>query len=138
MCALAYHIADGYRLHVLWIEHLRLGQEVPGSPAELDEGNARMAEDAAEFSLETVRRAVESGGRLLIAYLSGLRPEESDRAAPHGPLGGKEISVADMLEIATWHVREHLASLRSCLAGRRFPDVASRWSERFRGCEGGR
>ncbi|HEV8420059.1 MAG TPA: DinB family protein [Actinomycetota bacterium] len=137
VCALGYHIADGYRLHLLWIEYLRRGQEVPGSPEELDQANARTAEDAAGFSLRTARRAVETGGRLLVAYLRGLRSEEIDRSAPHGPLGGKEVSVADMLEITPWHVREHLSSLRSCLAGSWSPDVASWWSGRLHGREGG-
>jgi hypothetical protein len=114
--ALAYHIAEGYRIHMLWLEHLRLGQEVPGTSEELDDANARTAEDAVGLSPETVQRAVETGGRLLVAYLRGLGSEEIDRSAPHGPLGGDEMSVADMLEIAPWHVREHLDSMRSAVS----------------------
>lgn len=114
--AVAYHIADGYRIHILWLEHLRLGDRVPGTSEELDEANARTARDAVAFNPETVRRAVEAGGRLLVAYLCGLGSEEIDRSAPHGPLGGGEVSVADMLEISPWHVREHLDSLRSAVS----------------------
>lgn len=114
--ALAYHIADGYRLHLLWLEHLRFRHDVPGSPQDLDEGNARTAHDAYAFGPETTRRALDSGGRVLVAYLRGLGSEELDRSARHGPLGGHEVSVADMLEIAPRHVREHLASLQVAVA----------------------
>lgn len=112
----AYHIAEGYRVHMLWLEHLRLGQEVPGTPEELDDTNARTAQDALALSPETVRGAVETGGRLLVAYLRGLGPQEIDRSGRHGPLGGDEMSVADMLEIAPWHVQEHLGSMRSAVS----------------------
>lgn len=116
VCAVAYHIAEGYRIHMLWLEHLRLGQEVPGSPEELDDANARTAQDALALSPDTVRRAVETGGRLLVAYLHGLGSHEIDRLAPHGALGGDPVSVAEMLEIAPWHVREHLGSMRSAVS----------------------
>ncbi len=114
--AVAYHIADGFRIHMLWLEHLRLKEAVPGTPEELNESNARTAHDAVAFSPETVRRAVENGGQLLRAYLRGIGSEEIGRSAPHGPLGGDDMTVQDMLEIAPWHVREHLDSMRSAVS----------------------
>jgi uncharacterized damage-inducible protein DinB len=110
--ALAYHVADGYRIHLRWLDFLRTGQSVPGTPAALDEENARTAADARELSPGVVRSAAETAGRLLVAYVRDLDPDELRLSRPHGPLGGDEVSVESMLDIAAWHVREHLASMR--------------------------
>ena len=112
VAALAYHIADGYRIHLRWLDHMRKGEPVPGTPADLDAENARTVADAEEMSAEVVMSALETGGRLLAAYVRGLEPDELTVSVPHGPLGGDDTSVDFMLDIASWHVREHLRSLR--------------------------
>jgi hypothetical protein len=113
--ALAYHVADGHRIHLRWLDHMRKREPVPGTPAELDAENARTVADAGELSPDVVMSAVRTGGRLLAAYVRGLHPDELRFAVPHGPLGGEDTSIDFMLDIATWHVREHLASLRAAV-----------------------
>jgi uncharacterized damage-inducible protein DinB len=114
--ALAYHVADGYRIHLRWLDFLRARQPVPGTPADLDEENARTVADARGLSPGVVRSAAETAGRLLVAYVRDLDPDELHLSAPHGPLGGDEISVESMLDITAWHVLEHLASMRAAVA----------------------
>jgi DinB family protein len=114
--AVAYHIADGFRIHMLWIEHLRLRQPVPGTPEQSDEENARTAGESAAMSPLTIRAAARTAGRLIVAYLGELRSEELGRSASHGPLGGREVGVQEMLEIAPCHVREHLKSMNAAVS----------------------
>jgi hypothetical protein len=110
--AVAYHVADGYRIHMGWLDLLRRERPVPGTPADLDVENARAVADAKDLPKETVLPAVETGGRLIVAYVRDLGGEELTRSARHGPLGGQQVSVDFLLDIAVWHVREHLRSMR--------------------------
>jgi hypothetical protein len=115
VAAVAYHVADGYRIHLRWLDLLRLGQPVPGTPADLDAENARTLADAAELPTDVVVSAVETAGRLLVAYVRDLEDGELSVSAPHGPLGHDEMSVDFMLDITAWHVREHLGSMRAAV-----------------------
>jgi hypothetical protein len=110
--AVAYHVADGYRIHMGWMDLLRGGRPVPGTPGDLDAENARAVEDAKELPKEAVLPAVETAGRLIVAYVGDLGGEELTRSARHGPLGGRQVSVDFVLDIAIWHVREHFRSMR--------------------------
>ena len=111
LLAVAYHVADGYRIHMQWLDLLRAGRPVPGTPDDLDAENARAAADAKELPKEVVLRAVETAGRLIVAYVRDLGSEELTRSARHGPLGGRDVSVDLVLDIAPWHVREHLRNM---------------------------
>jgi uncharacterized damage-inducible protein DinB len=108
----AYHVADGYRIHLRWLDLLRRQEAVPGTPLGLDRENAQAVADAASLSPPVILAALQTAGRLLVAYLRGLDPVELDRSARHGQLGGRQVSVRDMLGIAPWHVRSHLLSMR--------------------------
>jgi uncharacterized damage-inducible protein DinB len=110
--AVAYHVADGYRIHMRWLDLLRGGYPVPGTPADLDAENARAVADARELPEEAVLPAVETAGRLIVAYVRDLDSDALTRSARHGPLGGRQVSVDFVLDIAVWHVREHLQSMR--------------------------
>ena len=110
--AVAYHVADGYRIHMRWLDLLRAGRPVPGTPDDLDAENARAVADAQQLSTGTVLAAVETAARLIVAYVRDLDGEELTRSARHGPLGGQRVSVDFVLDIAVWHVREHLRSMR--------------------------
>jgi uncharacterized damage-inducible protein DinB len=112
LLAVAYHVADGYRIHMGWMDLLRGGRPVPGTPGDLDAENARAVADANALPKEAVLPAVETAGRLIVAYVRDLGGEELTRSARHGPLGGQQVSVDYLLDIAVWHVREHLRSMR--------------------------
>lgn len=109
---MAYHVADGYRIHMRWLDLLREGRPVPGTPDDLDAENARAVADAKELPKEAVLPAVETAGRLIVAYVRDLDEDEVTRSARHGPLGGQPVSVDFVLDIAVWHVLEHLRSMR--------------------------
>jgi uncharacterized damage-inducible protein DinB len=110
--AVAYHVADGYRIHMGWMDLLRGGRPVPGTPGDLDAENARAVADAKALPKEAVLPAVETAGRLIVAYVRDLDGGELTRSARHGPLGGRQVRVDNVLDIAVRHVREHLRSMR--------------------------
>jgi uncharacterized damage-inducible protein DinB len=111
----AYHVADGYRIHMRWLDRLRKAEPIPGGPADLDEENARTIADAEELTVEVVMSAVQTGGRLLVAYLKDLDADELKSSARHGPLE-EDVSVDDMLDITVWHVQEHLSTMRAVVS----------------------
>jgi hypothetical protein len=113
--AVAYHVADGYRIHMRWLDLLRRGRAVPGTPDDLDVENASAAADAMDLPKTVVLSAVETAGRLIVAYIRDLDADELSRSAPHGPLGGRDASVDFVLDITAWHVREHLRSMRAAV-----------------------
>jgi uncharacterized damage-inducible protein DinB len=113
--AVAYHVADGYRIHMRWLDLLRRGRAVPSTPADLAAENARAVADAKDLPTAVVLSAVETAGRLIVAYVRDLDTDELTRSAPHGPLGGRDVSVDFVLDITAWHVREHLGSLRTAV-----------------------
>lgn len=113
--ALAYHVADGYRIHMRWLDLLRAGRPVPGTADDLDAENARTVADAKQLPKEAVLLAVETAGRLMVAYVRDLDGEELTRSAPHGPLADRTVSVDFVLDIAAKHVREHLGDMRAAM-----------------------
>jgi DinB family protein len=113
--AMAYHVADGYRIHMRWLDLLRREGAVPGTPADLDAENAQAVADAKDLPSDAVLSAVETAGRLIVAYVRDLDTNELTRSASHGPLGGGNVSVDFVLDITAWHVREHLRRMRSAV-----------------------
>lgn len=113
--AAAYHVADGYRIHLRWLDLLREGEPVPGTPRDLDAENAQTVADAGELTPEDVVAAARTAGRLLVAYVRGVGAAELSASAVHGPLGRADVSVEDVLEIAAWHVRHHLRGMRATI-----------------------
>jgi hypothetical protein len=122
VAAVAYHVADGYRIHLRWLDLLRRGEPVPGTPGDLDAENARTAQDAMGLSPGVIRSAAETAGRMLVAAVRGLGPGEVEASAALGPLGGRKMTVGSLLEITAWHVRSHMRSMRLAVqSGRQGP-----------------
>jgi hypothetical protein len=115
--AVAYHVADGHRIHMRWLDLLRRGRAVPGTPADLDAENARAVADTKDLPSGAVLSAIETAGRLIVAYVRDIDADELTRSAPHGPLGGRDVSVDFVLDITAWHVREHTRSMRAAVEG---------------------
>ena len=116
VAAVARHIAKGYLIHMGWLDHLRRGERVPGSPPDLDRQNERDARSMRERA--EVISEIERNSTRLAGYFRDLQPREISQAGPHGPLGGDAISVEEMLGICAWHVRSHMESVRAAMSGR--------------------
>jgi hypothetical protein len=115
LAAAAYHVADGYRIHMGWLDLVRRNQPVPGVPEDLDALNARTVADASELTPRDVLIATQTAGRLLVAYVRDLEPSELAASASHGPLARPEVSVDFLLDITAWHVRDHLRGMREAV-----------------------
>lgn len=113
--AVAYHVARGHEVAARWIETLRDGRAVPGSPQEHDADNAAMASEAAGVTREEVIRLSQQNVELLAAVLNSLSDSDLAMGAPFGPAGGGRMTV-DQLAGKRSHLDAHLESIRATLA----------------------
>jgi hypothetical protein len=115
VAAVAYHIARGHQVVAGWIETLRDGRAVPGSPREHDANNAAMAAEAAGVTRERVITLAQDNGSRLAAVLNSLNESELAMGSSFGPAGGERMTV-DQLAGNRGHLDSHLASIRETLA----------------------
>ena len=113
--AVAYHIARGHEVVAGWIESLRDGRAVPGSPQEHDANNAAMASEAAGVPRDGVIRLARQNVERLTAVLNSLTETDLAMGASFGPAGGEQMTV-DHLAGNRGHLDAHLASIRATLA----------------------
>jgi hypothetical protein len=113
----AHHCAVGHRTAMGWIEHMRRGDDVPGSRATHDEGNANHAEEYAEVGREETVALLRANGAEAARFLRGIRDDELAAQSTHGPAGGVTLSVAQMAAAFPGHVLAHLARMRVAVAG---------------------
>jgi hypothetical protein len=112
----AHHIAVGYTTTIGWIELLRRNQPVPGNPDTHDEGNAEHAARFASTTKGETLADLEANAATFRAFLAGVRSEEFPHGAPHGPAGGRVISVERMVRASAGHPRLHLENMRAAVA----------------------
>jgi hypothetical protein len=115
VAAVAYHIARGHQVVAGWIETLRDGRAVPGSPREHDANNAAMAAEAAGVTRERVITLAQDNGSRLAAVLNSLNESELAMGSSFGPAGGERMTV-EQLAGNRGHLDAHLASIRETLA----------------------
>jgi len=113
----AHHIAVGYTTAMGWIDHLRVGEPVPGNSDTHDEGNAQHAATFASTTKQQTLDDLEANAARFRSYLVGITAEELPNEAAHGPAGGVVISVERMVRATARHPRLHLEHMRDAVAG---------------------
>ena len=108
----AHHIAWGHERAADWINAIRNGIPIPGSPRAHDASNAIKAAQVAGISREEVIFLARRNTDRLVAVLRSLTDEDFERAVPFGPARGRPLSIEGL---GRSHLDRHLASMRATL-----------------------
>jgi uncharacterized damage-inducible protein DinB len=117
-----HHVALGHRQMVDWLGHVRRGEAITKTAAEIDDDNARHAVEWADVSRTQTIAALRSNGAALAELLRGLQPDELSRTASFGPGNGMEVTAEQLAPVAVRHCLSHLASARAALESGRTPE----------------
>ena len=108
----AHHIAWGHERAADWINAIRNGIPIPGSPRAHDASNAIKAAQVAGISRDEVIFLARRNADRLVATLRSLTEEDFERAVPFGPARGRPLSIEGL---GRSHLDRHLASMRATL-----------------------
>ncbi len=108
----AHHIAWGHERDAGWINAIRNGIPIPGSPQARNASNAVKAAQVAGISRDEVIFLARRNADRLVAVLRSLTDEDFKRAVPFGPARGRPLSIEGL---GRGHLDGHLASMRATL-----------------------
>jgi hypothetical protein len=108
----AHHIAWGHERAANWINAIRNGIPIPGSPRAHDASNDIKAAQVAGISRDEVIFLARRNADRLVAILRSLTEEDFERAVPFGPARGRPLSIEGL---GRSHLDRHLASMRATL-----------------------
>ena len=108
----AHHIAWGHERSADWINAIRSGIPIPGSPQAHNASNAIKAAQVAGISRDEVVFLARRNAERLVAVLRSLTEEDFKHAVPFGPARGRPIAIDGL---GRSHLDRHLASMRSTL-----------------------
>lgn len=108
----AHHIVWGHERAADWINAIRNGIPIPGSPRAHDASNAIKAAQVAGISRDEVIFLARRNADRLVAVLRSLTDEDFERAVPFGPARGRPLTIEGL---GRSHLDRHLASIRATL-----------------------
>ena len=108
----AHHIAWGHERAAEWINAIRSGRPIPGSPQAHNASNAIKATQVAGISRDEVVFLARRNAERLVAVLRSLTDEDFEQSVPFGPAGGRPLSIEGL---GRSHLDRHLASMRTTL-----------------------
>jgi hypothetical protein len=106
----AHHVAWGHERAADWVNAIRNGIPIPGSPQGHNASNAIKATQVAGISRDEVVFLARQNGDRLVAVLRSLTDEDFKRAVPFGPARGRPLSIEGL---GRSHLDRHLASMRA-------------------------
>jgi hypothetical protein len=110
-----HHIAAGHQQMIDWLGHVRRGEEIAKTAAEIDADNARHAEDFADVTRADTVEALRRHGAALARCIREFGPEELARSVAFGPGHGMAVTAEQLAPVAARHCLGHLAGARSAL-----------------------
>jgi hypothetical protein len=113
----AHHIAYSFAQAAAWLELVRQGIDIPGSPRIHDQENADHARDFANATREETIELARLSGARAAALVRSLTDEELKRSARSGPTGGSPLTVARVATSFKRHAERHRESIEEALAG---------------------
>lgn len=108
----AHHVAWGHERAADWINAIRSGIPIPGSPKAHDASNAIKAAQVAGISRDEVVFLARRNAEHLVAVLRSLTDDDFERTVPFGPAQGRPLSIEGL---GRSHLDRHLASMRATL-----------------------
>jgi len=108
----AHHVAWGHERAADWINAIRSGIPIPGSPQAHNASNAIKAAQVAGISRGEVVFLARRNVERLVAVLRSLTDADFERAVPFGPARGRPLAIEGL---GRSHLDRHLASMRATL-----------------------
>jgi len=108
----AHHVAWGHERAAEWINAIRSGIPIPGSPQAHNANNAIKAAQVAGIGRDEVIFLARRNVERLVAILRSLTDEDFKRAVPFGPARGRPLSIEGL---GRSHLDRHLASMKATL-----------------------
>jgi len=108
----AHHVAWGHERAAEWINSIRSGIPIPGSPQAHNASNAIKAAQVSGISREEVAFLARRNAERLAAVLRSLTDADFERAVPFGAARGRPLSIEGL---GRSHLDRHLASMRATL-----------------------
>src|SRR6202171_2477886 len=105
----AHHVAWGHERAADWINAIRSGIPIPGSPQAHNASNAIKAAQVAGISRGEVVFLARRNVERLVAVLRSLTDADFERAVPFGPARGRPLAIEGL---GRSHLDRHLASMR--------------------------
>ena len=112
MAVVAHHTAWGHERAANWINSIRNGIPIRGSPEERNASNRIRAAQVAGIKRDEVIFLARRNAERLIAVLRSLTEEDFNQTVPFGPSRGRPISID---ALGRGHLDGHLASMRATL-----------------------
>lgn len=118
VCAVAYHIADAYRLELDAFRLIAAGDTLTPIPlGELHEANARRAARDGACTKDEVLDLARRNAADAAAFVRGLTDEQWARAGVYVDVMGSR-SLDQLIEgVLIWHIGWHVASIKAYAAG---------------------
>jgi len=108
----AHHIAWGHERAADWINAIRNGIPIAGSPQSHNASNAIKAAQVAGISRDEVMFLARRNADRLLTVLRSLTEDDFKRAVPFGPARGRPLTIEGL---GRSHLDRHLASMRATL-----------------------
>ncbi|MBA3824098.1 MAG: DinB family protein [Ktedonobacterales bacterium] len=109
----AHHVALSYRVAGSWVRHAAAGEAVPTTRAQIDAGNAHMAEDATPLTRASVLAELRDNGARAEDMIRGFSDDQLATAAVMMPAEGREMTAEQVIKhILLHHIKEHTPHLR--------------------------
>jgi hypothetical protein len=112
-----HHIAYGFDQGAEWIQLVRKGLDVPGTPRSHDDENADHARDFSDTTRQQTIALTRQSGARAVELLRSLGDEELKRSAKFGPGGGRRVTVESLAGAFKRHAERHRESIKEALSG---------------------
>jgi uncharacterized damage-inducible protein DinB len=113
----ARHVSISYRVVGSWIRRVANGEDVPTTRRQIDEGNARHAEENAMTTREEVLTLLRDNGMKAADIIRNLRDEQLATSAAMGPDNGDHLTALQVIrDILMQHIADHGADIRAAIA----------------------
>src|SRR5438270_9816823 len=108
----AHHVAWGHERDADWINAIRSGIPIPGSPQAHNASNAIKAAQVSGISRDEVVFLARRNAERLVAVLRSLTDDDFKLSVPFGPARGRLLSIEGF---GRSHLDRHLASMKATL-----------------------
>ncbi len=111
------HVAIAYRVVGSWIRRAASGEDIPTTRQQIDEGNARHAQEYATTTREEVLQLLREYSAKTADTIRNLSDEQLSTSVVMGPANGERVRVEQVITyFLIDHIADHLVDIRAAMA----------------------